>query len=289
MHNSLINTLSDHKVRHVSYLKTVADWIRNRQIKYNTVNFDYIRSRVKKSDTIFILGTGATINDIPEKHWHSIGNHDSAGINLWPLHNFVPTYYYSEYHHNREHFRKTQNMMKQKISSEYTDTIFFLSLNRAVKRGIHPRVTKNMFPQNPKICFYNYIRPLRFDDPSELSTESFERTIFYRGALTALLDLVDQIGYKKIVLLGIDLKNGEYFYDNNPEFRKINESGLGRAKEKRIKTPHLTTRGGARKIPIQEYLYILNDKYYKPKKIELFCGSEKSLLAEKIPIYNFTD
>ena len=265
---------------------TISNWLKNRR-QYSTLNFDDIRKDIKKSDTVFILGTGETINAIPEKQWKHIAEHDSAAINWWPLHSFVPTYYYSEYPHKTEYFNYFKNMLSDNISKNYQHTIFFLSLNRAVRRGIHPRVTPELFPENPAICFYQYHKPLRFENISELDSSSFERTVFYRGSLTAVLDLMNRIGYKKIVLLGVDLNKHLYFYDNHPGMRKLFDSGYGTPLKERENNRHLMTLCAPRKIAIQEYLYLLNDLYYKPNDITLFCGSPKSLLAEKLPLYQF--
>ena len=286
MNDSLLNCLLDYKLRHTSMPATIWHWLKNRR-KYSILNFDDIRREIKKSDTIFILGSGTTINEISEAQWKHVAKHDSAAINWWPLHPFVPTYYYSEYPHKTEHFNYYKKMLSGNISANYLHTIFFLSLNRAARRGIHPRVTPELFPENPAICFYQYHQPLRFNDISDLDSSSFERTVFYRGSLTAVLDLMNRIGYEKIVLLGVDLKKHIYFYDNYPEIRKMLDAGCGRPLKERENNKHVTTFCEPRKIAIQDYLYLLNDLYYKPNNTKLFCGSPKSLLAEKLPLYQF--
>ena len=46
----------------------------------------------KRSDTLIVLGSGASINDISPERWKAIARHDSVGFNFWPIHPFVPTY-----------------------------------------------------------------------------------------------------------------------------------------------------------------------------------------------------
>src|SRR5205823_1453288 len=50
-------------------------------------------STYKKSDTIFLLGSGPSINHISPDRWACIAQHDSIGFNFWVLHPFVPTLY----------------------------------------------------------------------------------------------------------------------------------------------------------------------------------------------------
>jgi hypothetical protein len=38
----------------------------------------------KKSDTIFIFGSGASLNDIPAAEWQNISAHDTLGFNCRP-------------------------------------------------------------------------------------------------------------------------------------------------------------------------------------------------------------
>ncbi len=47
-------------------------------------------SPIKTSDTVFILGSGWSINEIPDNRWDVIGRHDTIGFNFWPVHPFVP-------------------------------------------------------------------------------------------------------------------------------------------------------------------------------------------------------
>ena len=52
--------------------------------------------RYKQSDTIFILGSGSSINHISPARWKAIAQHDTIGFNFWPFHAFVPKLYFIE-------------------------------------------------------------------------------------------------------------------------------------------------------------------------------------------------
>ena len=46
----------------------------------------------RKSDTLFVLGSGASIHDLNETEWAAIAAADSVGFNNWSLHPFIPTF-----------------------------------------------------------------------------------------------------------------------------------------------------------------------------------------------------
>ena len=51
---------------------------------------------LKTSDTVFILGSGWSINEITDARWSIIARHDSIAMNFWPFHPFVPRIYLFE-------------------------------------------------------------------------------------------------------------------------------------------------------------------------------------------------
>src|SRR4051812_26800845 len=50
----------------------------------------------KQSDTLFVLGSGSSINQISAERWSGIAAHDTLGFNFWLYHPFVPRFYFFE-------------------------------------------------------------------------------------------------------------------------------------------------------------------------------------------------
>src|SRR4051794_32647194 len=50
----------------------------------------------KHSDTVFLLGSGPSINKISDARWHVIQQHDTWGFNFWCYHRVVPNLYFLE-------------------------------------------------------------------------------------------------------------------------------------------------------------------------------------------------
>ena len=285
-YDSLLNCLRDFHVRYVSMDQTIIRWFKNRDLEYSVLSLNEARSQFKKSETVFVLGGSESINTIKDSEWDFIARHDSIGMNWWPVHPFVPTYYSTNYPRQSEH----REYFKQAIyrrRKDYRNTIFMLSGNRTVRRGMHPRVDPDFFPETPKCCFYSLPDPLPIKDKSEVSDETFKVTLYYRGGLSLVLDLVNKLDYKRIVLMGVDLYDSVHFYDSYPEMQWQFEMGYSDSVQQKRTTPHGTMDTSGSKLPIDEYIYALYLMYFKKNGVELFVGSKQSILTSKIPVFEF--
>ncbi|MBN2483458.1 MAG: hypothetical protein JXD21_04580 [Candidatus Omnitrophica bacterium] len=287
MKDNLLNCLLDLKYRYVSILRTIYNWYKNRHLSYTALSLDDVKSKYKKSDTIFILGSAESINDITDEQWRTVAQHDSFGINKWPMHDFAPTFYYTNYPRNKIHLYCYLNSIKEKIA-RYHNTIFFVSFNRAVRRGMHPRVFPDFFSKNPLCCFYEAAPPIKLTGNKIFGCDSFELTLHYRGALSLILDLVDKLGYRNIVLLGVDLINAVHFYDSYPEMQWQVETKYAQSIQINRNRKHgtMSDKNGT-KVTMDQYIYAVDRYYFKPKNVRLYVGSSASILAEKIPVYDF--
>jgi hypothetical protein len=286
-YDSLLNCLLDLEVRYISISKTIYNWYKNKDIEYTVLSLEDVRSKYKKSDTVFILGGSESINDITDEQWSHIAEHDSIGMNLWPVHHFVPTYYYTNYPRNKVHFDHFKDSIKKNIH-KYNKTIFFISSNRALRRGIHPRIIPDLFPEASLCCFYEYTEPIKLRSNEMITQDSFSTSLYYRGGLSLILDLINSLQYKHIVLMGIDLRNSVHFYDTYPNMHWQFDTGYSLPIEIKRNKPHetLNTKGDT-KIPMSEYLYAVNDLYFKPSGITLSVGSDRSILLDRLPLYKF--
>jgi len=60
-----------------------------------TLDLRALKNSLGKPDavTFFILGSGASVEDLNHSNFHTIRGQVSVGINAWVLHNFVPDFY----------------------------------------------------------------------------------------------------------------------------------------------------------------------------------------------------
>ncbi|MHC4587631.1 MAG: hypothetical protein ACYS3N_24165 [Planctomycetota bacterium] len=148
----------------------------------------------------------------------------------------------------------------------------------------------DLFRYMPLVCFYEYEEPVRLKKGEFFIEETFKNKIYYRGGLSLVLDLINKMGYKNIVLLGVDLTKSNHFYDTYPEMQWQFETGYRKSVDEKIDIPHPTmdTKNGS-KLAIDQYIYAVYDLYLKPRGIQVYTGSDKSILAERLPVYNFPD
>jgi len=284
--------LKEGKTKFVSRKERLKRAVKNWNKRYTVLKKDEILSR-KQSDTIFILGSGSSINELSNGQWQEISDKDSFGFNYWLVHWHVPTFYlieYSRYEYNRKIFEKV--LARKQRKKKYSNVPFFIS-SRARKRGLHPRFTPELFTDDPKIFYFPFPKVLnvpnndvfRRSDFSEVAFDLEKRSIMYRGILSNVLGLSCQMGYKTIVLLGVDLKHNRYFYDGNEEMEWTRDPKIVGEERPPDRLHGTMLSKGGRKHPISEFIYALNEYSLFPNGIDLYVGSENSLLAERLEVY----
>lgn len=195
---------------------------RGRSAINNRVTAEYFR-RDRKSDTVFILGTGQSINRISEAKWRAIRSSDSIGFNWFLLHEHAPKWlHYEPWPQHEEEFIRY-----------YIDR---------VRDGYRARLILNATHPPRKVATHDLLRsvsylqtyPVRFSDTGR---RMVERTIQVLGTLSAarwlpfedvfvhqagslglLVHMAINAGYRRIVLCGIDLNNSQYFYDDRERY-----------------------------------------------------------------------
>src|ERR1039458_7387443 len=78
-------------------------------------------SQIKTSDTVFVLGSGASINEILDRRWEVIGRHDTIALNFWPVHPFVPRIYLFENVDRAEGYETMFDVLQQLLCRRAVD------------------------------------------------------------------------------------------------------------------------------------------------------------------------
>jgi hypothetical protein len=263
--------------------------LQNLGVKYTILSPKGILAR-KKSDTLIVLGSGASINDIADNQWQFIERHDSIGFNFWFVHSFVPTFYHVEYLRDRYGLINYIAIMKQ-VEKRYRDVPFLMSTNTAYT-GWHPKYRPEVFPQNVKLYVYPYggvkivpkDRSIETLDFSDLTTDLGEAPYIARGSLTTVVHLGFQMKYKRIILAGVDLNNRRYFYDDL-DIMKWRSDLVDEKNEE-----HSTTVWNEGKYhAVDTFLPAFNEFVCKPKGAELFIASKSSLLYPSLRYHPLSD
>ncbi len=249
--------------------------------------------KFKASDTLFILGSGASINRISRERWEAIARCDTIGFNFWLYHWFVPRMYFFESAGAGDAFRHEMMRRFLQISArrggDYRDTV------KVVMDLVQPgRQYVYDLPEAWRENLYAaYLVPAVAKTDQQLATtvallkrhgvfapRSRMNFIFKHGAtLVALVTLGARMGYKRIVLCGIDLTRAEYFYQDPqlyPETKDL--SFIQRS------ATHATLRGNTWIRPVDATLLELQRQVLEPAGIDLYVEHSGSALYPRIPL-----
>jgi hypothetical protein len=250
--------------------------------------------KVKASDTLFVLGSGASINTLSPKDWEEIGRHDTVGLNFWLLHDFVPDTYVFEPPKDlldrealinnlslrAEDYCQTQLFMKDGERFDENELRGFLSdICKAVGERVVLSLDWELRTEDPG----QFQRQLvRLDRSGWLGSPRMplprKRASIFTIALMAL-----RANYKRIVLCGVDLNNAAYFYD---ELRShLISKGLQVPLLQEGGGPHLTDNEQFGALTVSRALEILNENVLVPRGVELLVALRSSKLHPYLNAY----
>lgn len=247
---------------------------------------------LRASDTLFILGSAWSINNISDDRWQVIGKHDSVGINFWPAHPFVPRFYHFEdiaFDSQPVMFEALQNLLKSRAEA-YADTVKIIT-------EVHELKDRRMLfelPERIKAHLYigfsmpvvarseaelragiRYMRSLGAFLPRAHTAWLFK----YGGSVIAMMTLAVLMGHKRVVLCGVDLNKQDYFYHDRERYPECTGWEFVPRKD-----AHLTARRLPWLVPAQTAVRVFKEQVLDPANIELFVESRESTLYPAIPL-----
>ena len=247
---------------------------------------------LKQSETLFVLGSAWSINDIPEERWEVIARHDSVGINFWPAHPFVPRFYHFEnmtYDDQPAMYSALRQLLELR-SEAYTNTVKIITevnpigsrqtifdLPEGIQNNLYLSFSMPVVARNEEELRYGirYMRSIGAFLPRTKVAWLFK----YGGSVTAMMTLAVLMGYKRIVLCGVDLNRQDYFYHHSERYPDYAHwEFVSRTEE------HQTTRRLPWLVPAQSAVYIFKELILDPQNIELYVENRASTLYPNVPL-----
>jgi len=248
--------------------------------------------KYKTADTIFILGSGPSINDITQKQWEHICQCDSMGFNYWLAHDFVPTYYILQ---NISNINEDQRMLKllQDKLDLYKNVPFIIRGNRLIQPDLDPSFL-GLF-RNDQVYYVNEI-PIHSEcevDPAQLIKffellKLFGRNKIKPGipklyaSIPMIMNLCYIMGYKKIVLCGIDMKTPGHFWDAE-KYKTVRER-YALEKKNESKIMMLNDRG-AKKYTVSDAIRAQKEYYQARGAVQVYIANKNTALYPHIELY----
>lgn len=318
---SLFKSLAPYDLKSASSIlffssESLASVLRYKGSGKKTANLIDARERVVGSGKIlFILGSGPSVNDHTPTEWEYIRKNDSWGFNLWFCNDFVPSAYVAqaliEPEDNKEESRpyksnKMLSKMLQDKQEEYGNVEFYIrgdAVNRykfydtELGKSIEQIVGRQgeLFAEMP-VSSTNKI------SPDILLEKIFEKG-FYQvdreiqvipkigSTITELISFGLMLGYKEIVLCGIDMNDGGHFYDDEETFSRyplLRElSNFNHTRTPGGGHEHMDT--STRPFTIKEYIIALRKLAQTKFDADVYVMRKESALYPEIPKYEKYD
>lgn len=277
-------------------------WLRRYARKKRLQTIDQLDVKAyKQSDTVFILGSGASINELTTSDWEKVRAADSIGFNYFLVHDHVPTYYFYETPYSSlyfDFFVKTWNTK----SALHKTLPLIVQYAHYYKRGYSLKGLKH----DSQHTFFNIPHRYSTLNKSKLSkilqrelsgkagSCDFSRIIHHRGSVSYLIAFAYLAGYKNIVLLGIDMNNHNYFYEEkqeeNPLYAELLAVKKAYQDSRQYDTHPMIDKGISKQmyeLPLDEYIYLLNKVIFLNEGVNLSVGSESSVLKNGLKTYKF--
>lgn len=249
-----------------------------------------------KSDTVFILGSGESINDIDPDQWACIEKNDSIGFNFSVVHDHSPSLYFTEGTQSEPGYRNLIENLQARAADYRSIPLVILyeawcyanntisDLDSDLRKQVYwhmPYTIRNSTNEGVSALLDKWIS--KNTDP----VLALNNIVAHGGSAGMIVAVSAMLGYKNIVLCGVDMINNTYFWEVNEQY-----ADRGPVFNQSI-TLHATVdpKSVFRKhsIPMDDYLYLLDDKLLKPRGIKLYVSSARSKLSSQLALYPFKD
>jgi hypothetical protein len=246
---------------------------RRQVANYHLLSDDDLRA-TRRSDTVFIFGSGASLNEISTEEWRSIEAHDTIGFNWFVRQTFVRC----DYHLMREvgpsdlyeagwlpHL--TEFFSIARTNPKFADTIFLLQTGFRATNG-NRSIGLGLAPRDHRIFLWRSLvgaaRP----------SLSLARGLAHgQGTLNECINLAFLLGWTRIVLAGVDLYDRRYFWLGHDEPRPDDPVRDVNVAHKTVSSDIVEGLGRWREM-------------FEKRGVGLFVYNPRSLLREKLPLWS---
>jgi hypothetical protein len=217
----------------------------------------------RRNDTAFVFGSGRSLVDIPEDEWAQMAEHDTISLREFPRQRWIR----ADYHLTSEVDLVDEYVERLNANPMYRETVFVVQEGFRALRG-NELVGRGLYPAGARMFRYRRRRS-RIAPPS---------TAFAQGLVHGSSSIFDAtnfaylVGYRRIVLVGVDLYNKEYFWLGPGERRSYDY----------LEFDARDTFLGAE--PIVSLMATWHDALAKDG-VELSTYNPRSLLAAAMPVF----
>lgn len=240
----------------------------------------------KKGRVFFILGSGPSISELSEDQYEIMSKNVTLGINKWFMNSFDTDFYMFE---GRKIEQKESNyrywfddaIARYAEASESTfllkDVASSFSCWDVFSKNFRERsfvIPKFSVPGRSLAAFrYNLHKISR-------NTEAYP-LLFRRGSISLALSLAARLNFDKVVLCGVDMNDGSYFWED-PRFKVRN--GYSKPNTQR-KLLHSTIDSEVHPVTLDKVLIDFKEMLFDD--VSLYVSSKASSLSRFLPVFDW--
>jgi hypothetical protein len=245
-----------------------------REIKKRPLMSEDDLRQARRSDRVFVFGSGASLKEISREEWSRIEAHDTFGFNWFVREQFARC----DFHLIRqiadsEHRTDWDPQVREYCAlidsnPAYADTILLVQ-HELRARGANLAFQIGVFPHHHRVFPWATNREDRFSESFDAGLVHVTSTLFDSVNAAVLM------GWNQIVLVGIDLYDRRYFWLPEGETR-----ARDRAKSASHEDAHTQAASGLAER-MDEWATLL-----AARGVALSVYNPRSLLAKTLPIYD---
>lgn len=240
----------------------------------------------------FILGSGSTINNMSQKNLNEIRKNFSIGINHWFAHDFEPDFLMIESFREKDRlspiyewrkknlFSWARNSRSRILIKDYAEDYFFWEDWFRLPKEKSYFIPKMPLHANSR---FDLIKKCRWYGSSSFIAQNLW---FSRASVSLAISICVSLGFRKIVLCGIDMKDSRYFWDFDDYLKHPLVDRPPSISPDPAKL-HSTICPAKSIITADEVVYAFAELLFRRCNLELNVASKASLLYPRIPVYEF--
>lgn len=249
--------------------------------------------------TLFVLGSGSSVNKLSSEQFQLIGRNASIGINAWAVHPFVPSAYSFETGQDgdgpSEETSYVSSLVQRPSVSMAMPKFLFLRPTppATVENLVQPTPASNsghiMYGRANLVTARtsNMECDIRRIVRAATRGKIPENVLLDNGASVVRLMFLGALqGFTRIVLVGVDLDTRPYFWDSNdyPYKNGTPAPPLPRPKGR----PHNSLETLDRPFPVDQMIVVLSKVLQAELGVDVRIGHASSALADSLPLYGWS-
>jgi hypothetical protein len=261
-------------------------WVRDRLNSRHYPQLDATAaSRLRKSDTVFIYGSGYSLNDITDAEWRHMASHDTFGFNAFYHQRWIDVDFhllrgglYGELRWQR-FAREVVDIIRN--NPRFQNTVFVMQ-GEYLAQFANQLIGYRLLPPARGVLRYPTNR-----DAGRLPSTSIANGLRHiAGTLSDVVNCAFCLGWRHIVLVGVDLYDSRYFYlppdqtaTVDRERATVTGGPVNRLGGNRVEDLHYTLRNGVVDL-MDEW-----QRFFEGHGVRMSVYNRRSLLTSVLPVY----